>query len=655
MNNSTENSGGTPFDINNVDITRLFRFIKEHDINKPWWRDWAKPTQKAVMDLGSEVIPRPGLVVVTGPVMSGKTFIIDRFAENLDVFDVINPRKGNRMRFFRVDDVLGEQIKPSMIGQLLNTLTTKFSCDEQDLGFVTQDMDLAYYLGTYNCHTILEMNTERVVKFMENGDDRFRSAPVIDTSEYEFTDEELAHTLFTFQGQEFNINDDFPVTLKDSQYFVSVVKNYLEENGYTTSDPSIGFFASAYTRACSLGAMLLYVHNQEKGSALRYALNSNESYDTIMDLMCVPPAINSDGPGPAVFTFNPADILNQMMDEGMPPAMMSHNNNGPIQQKPKTPMTFTDPDAFREAMKKRVIGQDKALDAVADALLVPASGLQSDTKPLHSFIFAGPTGVGKTQTAQTIAENLCDTPMNVIRLDMGEFSEPHTAMKLFGAPPSFVGYENGGVLTTQVAENPQSVIIFDEIEKADAKVWDTLLQVLDSGRATNNDGTVIDFSQCVIIFTTNVGAHDMSRRHVGFGNGAATDDTETIVKNSLKTSFRPEFLNRIETIVVFDHLKDDDIVGIVNQEFSRVKRMVKDVHGLNMTFNRKKMVESLLLEKINPREYGAREIQRVVFREVIKPVSQEILAHRSAKNNRIVVSIKDGKVVATCKNTNTQK
>ena len=653
MNNSIENNGGAPLDINNVDITQLFRFIKEQDINKPWWGSWAKPTQKAVMDLGSEVIPRPGLVVVTGCAMSGKTFVIDRFAENLDVFDVINPRKGKRMRFFRVDDVLGEQVKPSMVGPLLNMLTTKFSCDEQDLGFVTQDMDLAHYLGTYNCHTILEIDNECVVQFMEQGDNRFRSCPVIDMSDYEFTDEELAHTLFTFQGQEFNINDDFPVTLKDSQYFVSMVKEHLENNGYTTSDPSIGFFVSAYSRACSLGAMLLYVHQQEKGSALRYALNSTESYDTIMDLMCVPPARNENNPEPVVFSFSPADILNQMMGGDGMPSMMSGKKSGATQQKPLTPLSFTAPDKFRDAMKKRVIGQDKALDAIADALLVPASGLQSGTKPLHSFVFAGPTGVGKTQTAQSIAENLCSTPMNVIRLDMGEFSEPHTAMKLFGAPPSFVGYENGGVLTTQVSENPQSVIIFDEIEKADAKVWDSLLQVLDAGRATNNDGTVVDFSQCVIILTSNVGAHEMSKRHVGFGSGQQTHDTEIIVKNSLKSSFRPEFLNRIETIVVFDHLKDDDIVGIVNQEFTRVKNMVKDVHGLTMTFNRKKLVESHLLEKINPREYGAREIQRVVFREVIKPISQEILTHRTKENSRIVVGIKDGHVVATC--TNTQK
>jgi len=296
---------------------------------------------------------------------------------------------------------------------------------------------------------------------------------------------------------------------------------------------------------------------------------------------------------------------------------------------------------MEDELHKRVIGQEQAIKALSQAIRRTRAGLKDPKRPGGSFIFAGPSGVGKTELSKTLAEFLFGDEDSLIQLDMSEFSEKHTVSRLFGSPPGYVGYEEGGQLTEKVRRKPFSVVLFDEIEKAHPDIFNSLLQVLEDGRLTDAQGRVVDFKNTVIIMTTNLGTRDISKgQNLGF---AATGDSETgydrmkaKVQDELKQHFRPEFLNRIDDIVVFHQLTPEQIVVIVDLMIDKLDERLRDKDmGVELTTAAK----ALLAKKGYDPVLGARPLRRTIQREIEDPMSEKILFSELRPGQLVLVDV----------------
>jgi ATP-dependent Clp protease ATP-binding subunit ClpC len=282
---------------------------------------------------------------------------------------------------------------------------------------------------------------------------------------------------------------------------------------------------------------------------------------------------------------------------------------------------------MEEELHKRIIGQHEAVKAVSKAIRRTRAGLKDPRRPSGSFIFAGPSGVGKTELSKALANFLFGDDNALIQIDMGEFHDRYTASRLFGAPPGYVGYEEGGQLTEKVRRKPFSVVLFDEIEKAHQEVYNTLLQVLEDGRLTDGQGRTVDFKNTVIIFTTNLGTSDISKA-VGLGFSASNDESSTYermkskVNDEVKKHFRPEFLNRIDDTIVFHQLTEDEIIRMVDLMVSRVEAQLRNK---DMELELTPMAKKLLAKRGFDPVLGARPLRRTIQREIEDQLSEKIL------------------------------
>ena len=292
-----------------------------------------------------------------------------------------------------------------------------------------------------------------------------------------------------------------------------------------------------------------------------------------------------------------------------------------------------------EILHERVIGQDEAVQLVADAIIRARSGIKDPRRPIGSFLFLGPTGVGKTELAKTLAEALFDAGDNVIRIDMSEYQERHTVSRLVGAPPGYVGYDEGGQLTEAVRRKPYAVVLFDEIEKAHPDVFNTLLQVLDDGRLTDAQGRTVDFRNTVIIMTSNIGSQYLLD---GIGvDGEISESARTLVLGELRAHFRPEFLNRIDEIVLFKPLKKHEIERIVDLMFDDLRSRLAD---RRMTFEVTPQAREYIADQGFDPVYGARPLRRFISREVETRVGRALLGGAIMDGATITVGMHDGQL-----------
>lgn len=298
---------------------------------------------------------------------------------------------------------------------------------------------------------------------------------------------------------------------------------------------------------------------------------------------------------------------------------------------------------LEEVLHKRVVGQEEAIIAVSNAVRRSRAGLQDQEKPIGSFLFLGTTGVGKTELAKTLAHYLFDDQNAITRIDMSEYQEQHSVSRLIGAPPGYVGYEEGGQLTEAVRRRPYSVILLDEIEKAHPDTFNILLQVLDEGRLTDNKGRTANFKNAIIIMTSNLGGHLIKARFKEIENmDEATDAARGDVMELLKNSIRPEFLNRIDDIVMFSPLTRKDIRNIVKLQFRAIrKRLAKQQITLDAT---KQAIDFLAAKGFQP-EYGARPVKRTLQREVLNKLSKELLSGRVTANSIILLDAFEDQLV----------
>lgn len=296
-------------------------------------------------------------------------------------------------------------------------------------------------------------------------------------------------------------------------------------------------------------------------------------------------------------------------------------------------------------LHKRVVGQDEAITAIADAVRRSRAGLQDEKRPIGSFIFLGTTGVGKTELAKALAEFLFDDENLMTRIDMSEYQERHSVSRLIGAPPGYVGYDEGGQLTEAVRRKPYSVVLLDEIEKAHPDVFNILLQVLDDGKLTDNKGRTASFKNTIIIMTSNIGSDIIQER---FENMNESNKLETIestkneVFNLLKKSVRPEFLNRIDETIMFTPLTKNDIISIVRMQFNRLAKRLEAMDiQIDIT---EKAVDELARLGYNP-QFGARPVKRIIQKELLNELSKKLLSGEVVKDSKILVDVVNGEIV----------
>ena len=296
-------------------------------------------------------------------------------------------------------------------------------------------------------------------------------------------------------------------------------------------------------------------------------------------------------------------------------------------------------------LHRRVIGQEEAISAVADAVRRSRAGLNDPRRPIGSFIFLGTTGVGKTELAKALAEYLFDDENMMTRIDMSEYQEKHTVSRLVGAPPGYVGYDEGGQLTEAVRRKPYSVVLFDEIEKAHPDVFNVLLQVLDDGRLTDNKGRLVNFKNTIIIMTSNMGSsliRDNFAKITDANREEVIDDTKNLVLEMLKQTIRPEFINRIDEIIMFTPLNKKEIEDIVKLQVDGIKRML---HANGITLEITPSALHFLAEEGYDPEFGARPVKRVIHRLVLNQLSKDILAQVVDKEHPIVIDVIDDKLI----------
>src|SRR5438552_736078 len=287
---------------------------------------------------------------------------------------------------------------------------------------------------------------------------------------------------------------------------------------------------------------------------------------------------------------------------------------------------------MEERLSQRVIGQEDALRAVSNAVRRGRAGLSDPNRPIGSFLFLGPTGVGKTELARALAEFLFDDERAMIRLDMSEYMEKHTVARLIGAPPGYVGYDEGGQLTEAVRRKPYSVILFDEIEKAHQDVFNVLLQVLDDGRITDGQGRTVDFKNTVIIMTSNIGSQFITEEE-------SREARSRLVMDALRAHFRPEFLNRVDEIVIFDRLSEEDLKKIVEIQ---LKRLSKRLEQQKITLDLSDSAKALLAREGYDPVYGARPLRRTIQKEILDPLSIDILEGKVREGQTVKVDAKNG-------------
>jgi ATP-dependent Clp protease ATP-binding subunit ClpC len=301
---------------------------------------------------------------------------------------------------------------------------------------------------------------------------------------------------------------------------------------------------------------------------------------------------------------------------------------------------------MEERLHERIIGQDEAIHAISDAIRRARSGLKDPSRPIGSFIFIGPSGVGKTELAKALAEFMFDDEDALVRIDMSEYREQHTVSRLFGAPPGYVGYEEGGQLTEAVRRRPYRVLLFDEIEKAHPEVWNALLQILDDGRMTDGQGNVVDFRNTVLIMTSNLGTEYVRKGGtLGFLQAKADDEdreAHSKIEKALRGAFRPEFLNRIDEVIMFSPLTLAEMEHIVELQVKEVVNRLSE-YGVDLILTA--AARTWLAKQGYDAAFGARPLRRAIQKFVESPLSMQLLGGKFTNGGKVTVDVEDDKVV----------
>jgi DNA polymerase III delta prime subunit len=332
----------------------------------------------------------------------------------------------------------------------------------------------------------------------------------------------------------------------------------------------------------------------------------------------------------ALESFDDSPYYDGESEEGLPAesslyASFDDDSNKINDIKPDDIIRYKDPIGLASRLKLHVINQDESIDMVEKSIMIDAAHLKPRNKPVSSFLFIGPSGVGKTQLVQSLADELCDKPLNLVRIDCSEFSEKHMVSRLFGAPPGYKGSSDGGELTNAIRIHPQSIVLLDEAEKAHPDVWDSFLQVFDSARLTDGQGITTDFSHCVIIMTGNIGSTKAHQRITGFGDTSIQDKKSTYVE-AMRRYFKPEFINRLDGICVFNDLRHEDYTKILELKISSLEHIINQQYNKDVTFSIDDGAMDIILRAGQKNDAGARGFDRALKELVVLPLAYHIVS-----------------------------
>lgn len=601
--------------------------------------------------------PTGGKIILTGSPLVGKSFMIQQLYFNRSVF--MERAKTNKLEFVNVPLEHATLVAQNAAGRWMDYVELSmnvYGLHMSDLIFVTESLDAAIGITSVGGRVVLETSPQTLHNLHQHENagvvKQWNSWEIVDLNELFLDKFTLIEILV--QAHLESINIEFP-EIKLTRKHVALFVDFCIKEGELLIDTEMseewagrilvqpGIMARALARFASTLAFdngmrsskgnLLYV----KAIKDTYANFEGIFFKSFQDFLEM---VDED-------SDDPTDAIRSFLESNMPGVqIMQISANG---QRPRkgteaeeaeaeanTLDKFSDFSTLKARLEQTVLGQDAAITEVVNGLKISAAGLNSETKPLRSFLFLGPTGVGKTQLSLSLAEELMVSKLPVKRIDMSEFSASHEASKLLGAPPGYVGHEAGGVLTNFVKENPRSVVILDEIEKAHSKVWDSFLQILDAGRMTDNHGEVVDFANTIVIMTSNIGADRIKRTSTGFITGTQTEaydarvaDARKIVTKAVEEIFRPEMVNRIDQLVIFSELPKTILHQVIVKELNQAGEKLA-LRGYALEVPKVDILEHIAgLSDVS--KYGAREVQRVVGANVLELLADEILSNTNKK------------------------
>ena len=633
------------------------RLLEDHSISEPYLIQDMPDSFSASLDhLAARFLDSDSrFTAVLGGQCSGKTFFVEQLNYNISNY-IKGSKKINRMLFFVItnNDLLKITNHESFL-EYYYEIISFFGCKSNEVCFFTDDVNVAFFLQNTpraDFHVILEADSDDFDSYLisaKKADSRTWSDwKVYDVESSSYSLEDIASIMRDTCVERLNKSHENTATNITESHIRSVISkvsekfpNFIEEDkGEKRSLLPLGVW----------GMVFKYLFGLFKFTTNKKMFNKSGTPNMvkfmpklITEMEQFLGSFEEDGSD----DLSLEDILPSFLQEelGMGRIVVAGQGQRSEKKEEKESFSFGDMRSLHSRLKKTVIGQDAALAKISDSLIVPAAGLSIPDKPIRSFLFAGPTGVGKTQTALSLAEELGNKPMNVIRVDMSEYQQPHEVAKLFGAPPGYLGYDNGGMLTNAVKEHPNSLVLLDEIEKADPKIWDTFLQVLDAGRMTDGQGETVDFTQTIIIMTSNIGVKESQRSGSGFQLGSTYDqylqrvnNSYSIVKKTIEQEFRPEFVNRIDDIIMFNELSPKVMESIVKLEVSKIQKLLKERKPSSVALSPvDNSVIQKIIQKADIAKYGAREIQRSVFRMVTNPVAKYIVDNPKVKKVNIRV------------------
>ena len=562
-----------------------------------------------------------GRVVITGSRKSGKTFLTEALVNKMN-------EQYPFLRFIRIRQDSETMISdPNTFASMAPVIQQRYEDDDPnaEICIVTNNVNLAFAASFTPIRIIFETDLEIYESLIHDPTKQFADLPswgVVNADEVSLNREEIISTLtFNCVGP---IVRDYGVSshdLENIDEFVKAIEKRLDKDPELSND-SIRHNAARWAVALKKAASTAKLKDID---LVDVKFNLEELFFTDSERVSGEPESIQETLRSAGASVGNSRGSVRMTEEN------EKSKNGASE--------FSTPNSLKKALESVIVGQEHAIERVVDELVIPSAGLNDDDKPLRTLLFLGPTGVGKTEVGKLIASNVKKDPMNVIRLDMSEYSE-NTPMKLFGSPPGYVDSDKGGVLTSQVLENPNSLILLDEVEKAHPEIWNVFLQVLDTGHMTTAMGQDVDFTNTIIVMTSNIGSSDLAKNATGFGGRISESDerrqTESAIEKSLLTYFKPEFLNRIDAKIVFNRLPERSLKLLVRREMKKLTNKAKD-QGYTVE-TRGGDIVNRILQRSDVKSYGAREIQRVLQQMVSNPLAKAMVDRRVKSKNLIVTT-----------------
>lgn len=607
--------------------------------------------------------PDGSRVIITGDSFSGKTFIIEQLYTNRDIF---LKRSGQQsIEFVRVSHEharLAETL-PAKWHDYAQLASTHFNHNFEDIVFYTESVDAAMGLSMIGGRIILEVTLATLQTLRKHESmgvvKQWASWEIVDMNDQFLTKTDLIDMISIASLDK--INTTYP-EINMSKKHVALFVNYAVKNGMLMIDKELdpehagmiavppALMARAVGRLAAIAA--LSSDARYKNGNVNFSSSVRAAFDNFEGLFYNSLQNTLESLGTSENDFDEMEALRNMIEEQIPGVkIMSIRNirqSETENEKEKAELSdlkFSDMKTLKERLGNVIIGQDQALEDVVSGLKIPAAGLNMDTRPLRSMLFLGPTGVGKTELSLTLAKELYEKPVPIKRIDMSEFGQEHEAAKLLGAPPGYVGHEAGGVLTNFVKDNPRSIVILDEIEKAHPKIWDSFLQILDAGRMTDGHGETVDFTKTIVIMTSNIGASQLQKRSIGFLSGTEDEqyaqrnrEAADTIRKAVEEVFRPEMINRIDQQVVFLELPRAALHKLIAREIERVaERIVARGYILEAP---KTDILDHIAALADTSKYGAREVQRVIGKNVYGLLADAVLEDTDRKNLKLI--LKDG-------------